>query len=156
MPNITVREYNPDSGALLGNITSLKFGRVTSGTHSRVKVIDVAFDNVGVVGNVKLGIVSNAGITVNSSPQNVGLDGSSENGNFGIETSITFDASKTSSPLGRHFSGLNGTGNSSDQNNVSIGTRSKTLTDYIYLDIRVAAALSGQGNGSYKIFFDYS
>ena len=46
MPSITVREYHPESGALLSNITTLKFSRVSSGTHTRVKVIDVAFDNV--------------------------------------------------------------------------------------------------------------
>ena len=51
MANITVREYNPESGALLGNITTLKFGRVGSGTHTRVKVIDFAFEGVSLLNN---------------------------------------------------------------------------------------------------------
>ena len=43
MPSITVREYNPESGALLGNVSSLKFGKIPAGTRTNVKVIDIAF-----------------------------------------------------------------------------------------------------------------
>ena len=156
MPNISVREYHPESGALLGQITTLKFGRVSSGTHTRVKVIDVAFDDVSSVGNIKLGMVSNAGITVNADPQGVDVDGSASNGNFGIEDSATFDAAKSSVPLTRHFAGLNGTAIASDNNNVSVGTRATAISNYIYLDIQIGSTLSGSGNGAYKIFFDYS
>lgn len=156
MSNITVREYHPESGALLGNISTLKFGRVSSGTHTRVKVIDIAFDGVSSVGNVKIGLVSNAGITVNSDPQGIALDGSAENGNFGIEDTPSFDSAKASEPLSRHFAGLNGTATASNANNVSIGTRATAISNYIYLDIKVGSALSGAGNGAYKIFFDYS
>jgi hypothetical protein len=156
MPNITVREYHPDSGALLGNITTLKFGRVASGTHTRVKVIDVAFDGVSSVGGVKLGLVSNAGITVNADPQGVDSEGSANNGNFGIEDSTSFDSSKASAPLLRHFAGLNGTAGANDDSNVTVGTRATAVSNYVYLDIKVGSTLSGAGNGSYKIFFDYS
>jgi hypothetical protein len=156
MPSITVREYHPESGALLGNISTLKFGRVSSGTHTRVKVIDVAFDGVSSVGNVKLGLVSNAGITVNSDPQGVSVDGSAENGNFGIESSPSFDSAKASEPLSRHFAGLNGTATASDDNNVIVATRAGAVSNYMYLDIRVGSVLSGAGNGAYKVFFDYS
>jgi len=156
MPSITIREYHPESGALLSNITTLKFGRVASGTHTRVKVIDVAFDDVTAVGNVKIGLVSNAGITVNADPQDIGSDGSASNGNFGIEDTVSFDSAKASAPLNRHFAGLNGTATASNDNNVSIGTRSDAVSNYIYLDIKVSSTLSGSGNGAYKVFFDYS
>ena len=155
-PTITTREYHPESGALLSNITTIKFGRVTAGTHSRVKVIDIAFGDVSVVGNAKLGLIANAGITVNATPQDIGTDGSSSNGSFGIEDTTSFDSGKASSPLSRHFPGLNGTGVSTDENNVSIDMRSSTLSNYIYLDVEVGASLSGAGNGAYKIFFDFS
>ncbi len=156
MPNICVREYHPESGALLGNVTTLKFGRVTSGTRTRVKVIDIVFNDVENVGNVKLGLIANAGITVNADPLGIGGDGSAENGNFGIENTASFDSAKASSPLERYFAGLNGTATSSDSNNVSIETRNSSVSNYIYLDIKVGSALSGSGNGAYKVFFDYS
>lgn len=156
MPNITIREYHPESGALLGNISILKFGRVSSGTHTRVKVIDVAFDEVSSVGNIKIGLVSSGGITVNGDPQGISADGSASNGNFGIEDTLIFDAVKSSTPLSRHFAGLNSTASASNANNVSIGSRSSNVSNYIYLDIQVGATLSGAANGSYKVFFDYS
>jgi len=156
MPTITVREYHPESGALLGNISALDFGSVTAGTHSRVKVIDVAFSGASQVGNIKLGIVSNGGITVNSNPQNISADGSAENGYFGIESSADFNASKASTPLSRHFAGLNGTGLAGNTNNVSVGSRTTALSNYIYLDVELGASNLNAGNGSYKIFFDYS
>lgn len=156
MPNICVREYNPESGALLGNITTLKFGRVSSGTHTRVKVIDVAFNGASSIGNLKIGLVSNAGITVNADPQGVSSDGSSSNGNFGIEDTSSFNSSKASEPLMRHFAGQNGTAVSSNSNNVSLGMRSSTISNYLYLDIKVGSTLAGAGNGSYKLFFNYS
>jgi hypothetical protein len=156
VPGMTVREYNPESGALLSNITTMKFGKVSSGTHTRVKVIDIAFDEVTSVGNVKLGLIANAGITVNADPQDVSDNGSTSNGNFGIEDSASFDSSKSSEPLTRHFAGLSGTAISSDSNNVEIGTRSSAVSNYIYLDIKVSSTISGSGNGAYKVFFDYS
>jgi len=156
MPNVTIREYHPESGALLGNVTTLKFGRVTAGTRTRVKVIDVVFNDVTSVGNVKLGLISNASVTVNANPQGIGDDGSASNGNFGVEDTSSFDSAKASQPLTRFFAGLNGTVTSSNANNVTIGTRSSTVSNYIYLDVKVGAALSGAGNGSYKVFFDYS
>jgi len=156
MPSITIREYHPESGALLSNITTMKFGKVSSGTHTRVKVINIAFDDVSSVGNVKIGLVANAGITVNADPQGIGVDGSASNGNFGIEDTASFDSAKASEPLTRHFAGLNGTSTSSNSNNVSIGMRSSTVSNYIYLDIKVGSTLSGSGNGAYKVFFDRS
>ena len=156
MANITIREYHPDSGALLGNISVLNWGRITAGTHSRVKVIDIAFTDVTVVGNIKLGLISSGGLTVNSNPTDIANDGSASNGSFGIEDTSSFDSSKASAPLGRHFAGLNGTATASNSNNVSIGNRSDTLSNYIYLDIQIGAANMSAGNGAYKVFFDFS
>jgi FlaG/FlaF family flagellin (archaellin) len=156
MPSISVREYHPDSGALLGNIGSLGFGRVTAGIHSRVKVIDIAFNEITAVGNLKLGLISSGGLTVNTSPQDVTADGTSSNGYFGIEYSKTFDSNKASQPLVRHFSGLNTAVSAGDTRNVSIGNRSPSISDFIYLDIQVGAANVVAGNGAYKVFFDYS
>ena len=92
MPTVTVREYHPESGALLGNASSLNFGRVQSGTHSRVKVLDLAFGDVSNVGNIKLAIVSNGGITVNADPQDADAKGTTANGHFGIIDSSDFNA----------------------------------------------------------------
>jgi hypothetical protein len=107
------------------------------------------------VGNIKLGIVSNGGITVNSDPQEEDGNGATSNGHFGIESSSDFNASKTTGVLARHFPGLCGTGTSND-NTVAIGSKNESISDYIYLDIEVGSSNLNAGNGSYKIFFDYS
>jgi hypothetical protein len=156
MPSVTVREYHSESGALLSNINTLSFGRVTSGMHSRVKVLDLAFNEVTYTGNIKLGLISSGGLTVNTNPQDLASDGSSGNGFFGIEYSQVFDSSKSSQPLARHFSGLNTTISASDVHNVSIGNRSSVLSDFIYIDLQVGTANVVAGNGAYKVFFDYS
>ena len=155
MPSITVREYNPESGSLLGNVSTLNFGRVTSGTKSSVKVIDIAFTEVTNVGNLKLGLISSGGLTVNSNPTDIASDGSSGNGHFGIETTAAFDSAKAAGPLSRHFAGLNSTVTAGDANNVSVPTRATNISNYIYLDIEVDSSTTGAGNGAYKIFFDY-
>lgn len=145
-PTITIREYHPESGALLGNITTLDFGKVTAGTHSRVKVIDIAFEGATSVGNIKLGIISAGGLTVASSSVE----------HFGITSSSTFNSSLASEPISDHFEGVNGTGLSSDSNNIAVGSRSSVLSNYIYLDVEVSSTNLQAVNGSYKIFFDYS
>lgn len=156
MPNITIREYHPESGALLGNVSILDFGKITAGSHSRVKVIDVVFDGVSSVGNIKLGIVSNGSIVVNESPTGLASDGSSSNGHFGIESSLTFSASKAASPLTRHFAGVNASSSSDSQYNVSVGNKSDTISSYVYLDIEIGSGNILAGNGAFKVFFDYS
>jgi hypothetical protein len=156
MPILTVREYNGSSGALLSNVNVLSFGRITAGTQSAVKVIDVAFSDVTEVANIKIGLISSGGLVVNSNPTDIAVDGSSGNGHFGIEYTTIFDSSKASSPLSRHFSGLNSTVTAGDPYNVSISNRSETLSSYIYLDIEVDASTTGVGNGAYKLFFDYA
>ena len=156
MPSLTIREYNPDSGALLGNLSVLNFGRITAGTTSAVKVIDIAFTGLTQVGNIKLGLISNGGLTVNSNPTDIASDGSAGNGHFGIESSAVFDSSKASSTLSRHFPGNNSTSTASNVNNVSIANRSDTISDYIYLDIEVDASSTDTINGAYKVFFDYN
>lgn len=156
MPTVTVREYHPTSGALLGNVTTLNFGRVQSGTHSRVKVIDLAFSDAVSVSNIKLAIVSNGSITVNANPQGIDANQTSLNGHFGIEDSFDFNATKSSAPLSRHFAGTNGTGSSSDSSNVLIGPKSAQTSNYIYLDIELGATNIAAMNGAYKVFYDYS
>lgn len=156
MPNITVREYHPESGALLGNVSVLDFGKITAGSHSRAKVLDVVFDGVSSVGNVKLGIVANGNIVVNEDPTGVASDGSSSNGHFGIESSASFSGSKAASPLTRHFAGVNSSSSADSQYNVSVGQKSDTISNYIYLDIEIGSGNILAGNGAYKIFFDYS
>ena len=156
MPTVTVREYNPASGALLSNVTTLNFGRVQSGTSSRVKVIDISFGDITVVGNIKLALISNGGITVNANPQDIDAKNTASNGHFGIEDSYDFNAAKTASPLARHFAGVNGTGTASDSNNVLIGSKSSQTSNYIYLDIELGATNINAMNGAYKVFFDFS
>jgi len=146
MPSITIREYHNESGALLGNVSILDFGRITSGTHSRVKVIDIAFEDVSAVGNIKLGIISNGGVSVTSGDE----------GHFGVVSSPDFNASVASAPLTTHFSGINTTATAADANNEDIGNKSSTISDYIYLDIEISSTNLETGNGAYKVFFDYS
>lgn len=156
MANMTIREYHPETGALLGNVTNLDFGGISRGTHSRVRVFDIAFDGVANVGNVKLGIISNGGLVVNNDPQGIEADGTSQNGRFGISTSMEFNSSLSSEPLPRHFSGLNSSLTAEDSNNVSIPMRGTHVTNYIYLDIETGSGSLSDGNGSYKIFYDFS
>jgi hypothetical protein len=138
----------------------LKFGRVSAGTNTRVKVIDIAFDGVTSVGNIQLGLISASGVVVNADPQDKSDDNSTSNGNFGVESSFAFDSAKASQPLTRHFAGLNSTASASSENNVYIGLnqsqRSPVVSNYIYLDINVSSTLAGAVNGAYKVFFDYS
>ena len=155
MTSITVREYHPESGALLGNISVLNFGKITSGTTSKVKVIDIAFSEVTEVSNIKLGLISSGGLVVNPNPEDVSDDGSASNGYFGIESSFDFDSNKSSSALTRHFAGINTTVTAEDTKNVLISSRSVAISYYIYLDIEIGAASVSGGNGAYKIFFDY-
>jgi len=155
-PSLTIREYHPESGALLGNISTLNFGKLTAGTTSGVKVIDIAFTEVDVVGNIKLGLISSGGLTVNSNPTDIAANGSASNGHFGVESTSAFDAAKASSPLTRHFAGVNNDVKASNSNNVSVSNRSDTISDYIYLDIEIGASSITAGNGAYKVFFDYS
>ena len=155
MATVTTREYNPTTGSLIGNITSFSFGRVPVGTTSRVKVVDFAFTGVTSVSNVKLGLVSSGTTNVNPSPDDIQEDGSAGNGYFGIEHSTTFDSSKTSGSLSRHFAGLNTSGTSADPKNVTIGTRDDVLSQYVYLDIELSANDTGEKSGVYKVFFDF-
>ena len=147
MPSLTVRSYNMESGALLGNVSVIDFGRVTLGSHSRVQVADLCFSGVTVVGNIKIGLVASGGITVASSG---GV------GHFGVISSSDFSATLAANPITNHFTGLNTTGTSSDANNYSVPSRSNTLSNYIYLDIELGSTNLNAGNGAYKVFFDYS
>ena len=156
MSSLTIREYHPESGALLGNVSTLNFGRIIAGTTSRVKVVDIAFTEVSSVGNIKIGLISSGNVTVNASPTDLAADGSAGNGNFGIESTAAFDSSKASQPLSRHFAGINNDITSGNSSNVSVNNRSSVLSDYIYLDIQLGASNIVAGNGAYKVFFDYS
>lgn len=148
MATITVRSYHPESGALLSNVNVLDFGRVTVGSHSRVKVIDIAFEGVTSVGNIKLGLISSGGIIV--------ADSNGSNGHFGFAQSSTFSSGTALSPLTDHFTGLNTSGTASDTTNKSVNARTASLSYYIYLDIELGSTNLAAGNGAYKVFFDYS
>jgi hypothetical protein len=154
MASVTVREYNPTTGALIGNVSSLNFGKVVAGTNTAVKVLDFAFGGITAVSNIKVGIM-NSSLVVNPSPTNIQADGSSSNGKFGIVHTDSFDASISLSSLGRHFAGQNTSGLSSDVFNVLIGNRAATTSQFVYLDIELGANDLGIGSGTYKIFFDF-
>lgn len=156
MPTLSIRQYNPSSGALLGNISTLSFGRISSGTRSSIVVIDVAFTDVTNVGGIKLGLISSGGLTVCSNPTDIAADGSSGSGKFGVQYSSNFDSSIAAGPLTRFFAGLNATITSADSNNVSIPTRASNLSDYIYVSVEVDSSTLGASNGALKLFFDYS
>ena len=152
MPTIVTREYNPSTGALIGNVSQLAFGRTPVGSHTPIKVIDFAFSGVSSVDNVKVGLMSDGGITVNPSPPTgIDTDGSSSNGNFGIEHSTSFEV-KTS--LARHFAGKNTSDTSADAKNVLIETRDSTTSAYVYLEYM--QEIAGNVAGNYKVFFDFT
>lgn len=155
MPSVTIREYNPTTGALIGNITSLSFGRIVAGSTSPVKVIDFAFTGVSSVSNVKVGLLSAGGLSVNPAPEGVTSDGSSSNGKFGIEHSSSFDLVRAKGPLTRHFAGINTSGTAADPNNVTVGARDETTSQFTYLDVELGSNDLGNGGGTYKVFFDF-
>ena len=157
LPEIVIREYDSETGALVSNMSALAFGRITKGAHSRVKVIDIAFTNVTSVGNLQLGLIGSAGINVSASDVGVVYDdGSVDNGSFGVQSSVEFDATIASQPLTRHFQGINDTAIPDHINNVTVGARTNSLSNYIYLDIQVGSSGTGLRSGAYKIFFDFT
>ena len=83
-------------------------------------------------------------------------DGSVDNGYFGVQNSLEFDASIASQPLTRHFPGINNTAIADNINNVTIGARTNSISNYIYLDIQVGSSGTGLRSGAYKIFFDFT
>jgi len=155
MPTLTCREYNGTNGDFVGNISSLSFGRITSGTHSSVKVIDLAFIGVSSVSGVKIGLMNSGGLPVNDDPQDIAEDGSASNGYFGIVHSVNFDPVISASALTRHFAGLNTSGTAGDDKNVEIGTRDDTTSQFVYLDLEVVSSFLGSGTGLYKVFFNF-
>lgn len=155
MPSLTVREFNPSNGDFIGNVSSLSFGRITAGTHSPIKVIDLAFIGVSNVSGVKLGLMSSGGLPVNDDPQDIEADGSASNGYFGIMHSVAFDPGVSSVPLTRHYAGLNITGSGSDSKNVEVGTKDDITSQFIYLDIELPSDFVGSGAGLYKVFFNF-
>lgn len=154
MPSCTTREYHPTTGALLGNISSLNHGNVVVGSHARVKVIDFAFAGLTAVSNIKIGMTGST-LDINESPEDIQSDGSSGNGRFGVMHSDVFDKTLASSALGRHFAGLNDTGFATHSCNVSIGNRTDTVSQFVYLDMEFGANDVGVVSGTYKIFFDF-
>lgn len=155
MASVTIREYNSSTGALVGNVSNLSFGRLVAGSHSPVRVVDFVFTGVSEVSNVKLGLLASGGIIVNPSPEDLSSDGSSSNGRFGIEHSLSLDLTKAQGPMARHFAGTNSSESASDQNNVFVGTRDSVTSQFVYLDIEPATANLGAGAGTYKVFFDF-
>ena len=152
IPSIVVREYNPSNGAFIGNVSALTFGNVPVGTHSPVKVIDLAFVGVALVSNLRLALLGAGGIKVTDSPGSAGSDGSTSGGYFGVESSPSFIAKQTCT---RHFR------NSYEEeanptNAVAIGLRdANTVSNYIYLDVQLGDSNIGDLGGGYRVLFDY-
>ena len=152
---MTTREYNPTTGALVGGVSSVNFGKIAAGAHTLVKVFDFAFSGVASVSNLKIGITSST-LEVNTTPVDITADQSSSNGKFGVVHTDTFDVAIASGNLGRHFAGKNTTGLSTSTNNVLIGNRSDTVSQFVYLNIELGANDLGIGSGAYKVFFDFT
>ena len=153
---ITIREYNPVTGAFIGNVSAITLGRLAAGMHSRVKVYDAAFTGVEAVTKIRLGLINSGGVVVNPAPLNIAADGSASNGNFGVMHSLNFDTGIGAGPLTRHFAGLNATGLAGDAANVIIGNRDDTTSQFFYLDIQPGSNNVGSGVPIWKIFCDAS
>jgi len=156
MATLTLREYNPITGAFIGNVSAISFGKMAAGTHSQIKVMDVAFTGVESVANVQLGLINSGGITVNPAPLNIAADGSASNGAFGVMHSAGFNPVLAAGPLTQHFAGLNQSGAINDADNVTIGTRDDTTSQFFYLDIQPGSNNVGVGAVLWKIFFDFA
>jgi len=100
--------------------------------------------------NIKLCIIESSEIVSGTGTKN--SDGSSENGNFGIEHSSSL-LTKTS--LTSFFSGSNQTGSPSSENNVYIDNSSNTESEYVYFNAKMPNSVS-RGYVIYKWIFDFS
>ena len=149
----TIREYNPATGAFIGNVNTVAVGQLAAGMHSRIKVYDIAFNGVEYATSVRIGLTNSAGIVVNPTPLNVTADGSASNGNFGIMSSEVFDPTLTASPLTRHFAGLNTIG-ANDPNNVVIGSRDATTSRFFYIDVQPGSNNLGELAPQWVVYFD--
>ena len=139
------REYNPSTGVLLGTVANFDFGNVTIGEFSPVRVFDIVVPEASQIANVQLEITASPYIEVNPGPVDVGPDGSSANGNFGIETSDKFISKNT---LVRFFAGL--------YLPVTVGTRGGNVSKFIYLNSKMLTDSTIAGTATYKVLFDYS
>ena len=154
MASLTTREWNPTTGAMIGNVSSLNFGKVAAGSHTTVKVVDFAFTGMTSVDNIRIGVISST-MDVNDDPEDTTEDGSSSNGRFGVMHTDVFDLELAAGPLGRHFAGTNESGVSSDENNVLIGNRTSTISQFVYLDIELGSNDLGTASAAIKVFFDF-
>ena len=155
-PSIVAREYNPTNGAFIDNLTTLSFGNVAVGTHSSVKVIDLAFINVATVSNVRFGLLSAGTLTVTDVPSEIiNSDGSVSNGYFGVAHSNNFDPILAGASLTTHFRDIYNPDGTPD-NAVAIGLRdiAGQISQYIYLDLQLENSNIGANGGSYRVFFD--
>jgi len=140
-----VREYNPTTGRLVGNVSAINFGNVNIGEFSPVKVLDLVVQNASLISNVSIEIRNSTSVPVNASPVGIAADGSSSNGNFGVETSDSFVSRNT---LSRFFAG--------EGQPVSVGTRNNNTSKFIYLNAKMAVSSPKSGTVTYRFYFDVS
>jgi len=145
MATAITREYNPSTGRVIGNISELKFGHVPIGKSSAVKVIDLVVDGVAAVSNVRIQVTSSESVPVNDSPTGIGSDGSSANGNLGVEHDPDFIPRRT---LSRFFAGEGAP--------VTVGARGSNISEYVFLNVKMNATSAGSGKISYQWIFDIS
>lgn len=140
-----VREYNPTTGRLVGNVSSINFGNVNIGEFSAVKVLDIVVSDATLISNVSIEIRNSSTVAVNASPVGIAADGSASNGNFGVETSNSFVPRNT---LSRFFAG--------EGQPVSVGTRNSNTSKFIYLNAKMALSTPKSGTVTYRFYFDVS
>jgi len=145
MATAIIREYNPTTGRIIGNINQLSFGHVPRGQVSSVKVVDLQVQDADAISNVRLQITSSDTIAVNDSPSDIRADGSAGNGNFGIEHEENFIPRST---LTRFFAGT--------ESPVEVGTRSATVSEFVHLNMRMNTSSIGSGSTTYQWIFDIS
>jgi hypothetical protein len=75
-------------------------------------------------------------------------------GKFGLEHTTNFELATAAGPLDRFYGGLSG-GTASDTHNISIENRSTTVSQFIYLSLRLQNSDLGVGTAVYKVFFDF-
>jgi hypothetical protein len=160
-PSVVVREYNSQTGAFVGNVTALNFGNVPVGSHSAVKVIDLAFLNVSSVSNLRIALLSTGNLIATDSPSPLvdcnPVTHAAPDGYFGIESSPSFFVNPGCI---WHFRDVyDSTPAPGEQTNaVSVGMRDEgnVISDYVYLDVHLKNSDLGAQGGGYRIFFDFT
>ena len=146
----TLQLHDDITGVVKRNSDSVNFKHSQIDTYSDVATVSLNVSGVTRIKNVKLGIVRSDLIAPNGSGE-VNDDGSVAVGSFGIEHSKVFTEKVA---LNSFFNGINSTSSPNHENNVVVGTREDTSSEFVFLTVKVSSDIQ-RGHVLYKWFFDF-